>query len=63
MWAGSDWLVLFQAIDLPAATYPLSDSIPSDTIMSGRLSSLQLEGILYAVCRAYCNYGFHRDVY
>jgi len=38
-----------QAIDLPTATYPLSESIPHDVITSAQLSSLQLEGILYAV--------------
>lgn len=41
--------IVFQAIELPAATYPLFDSIPLQVISSGLLSSLQLEGILYAV--------------
>ena len=36
-------------IDLPKATYPLCDSISKSIISSGALSSLQLEGILYAV--------------
>jgi len=42
-------LMLLQAIELPTATYPLSESIPHDVITSCQLSSLQLEGILYAV--------------
>jgi len=42
-------LFVLQAIELPPATYPLSESIPHDVIASGQLSSLQLEGILYAV--------------
>ncbi|XP_065178274.1 uncharacterized protein LOC135808951 [Sycon ciliatum] len=36
---------------LPPATYPLCDSLPEELIKSGRLSALQLEGILYACQR------------
>ncbi|KAK2165678.1 hypothetical protein NP493_1355g00011 [Ridgeia piscesae] len=36
------------ALNLPPANYPIEDSLPQDVITSGRLSSLQLEGILYA---------------
>ncbi|KAK3094762.1 hypothetical protein FSP39_005887 [Pinctada imbricata] len=32
----------------PDPFYPLTDSIPTDIIQSGKLSSLQLEGVLYA---------------
>lgn len=36
------------AIALPATSYPLWDSIPADVVNSGKLSQLQLEGVLYA---------------
>jgi len=39
----------FQAIEPPPCSYPLSDSIPLAAITTGKLSSLQLEGIMYAV--------------
>jgi len=55
---------LLQAIELPTATYPLSQSIPRDVITSAQLSSLQLEGILYAVsvCPSDCaSYGRHME--
>jgi hypothetical protein len=36
------------AVPLPKSSYPLWDSIPQDVIASGKLSQLQLEGVLYA---------------
>jgi hypothetical protein len=39
---------LCSAIALPATSYPLWDSIPADVVDSGKLSQLQLEGVLYA---------------
>lgn len=39
-----------QAVSLPEVTYPLADAIPRRVIDSGQLSSLQLEGIAFAVC-------------
>jgi hypothetical protein len=36
------------AVRLPPTSYPLWDSLPSSLIDSGKLSQLQLEGILYA---------------
>lgn len=36
------------AISLPPSTYPLWDSIPNDVVATGKLSNLQLEGVLYA---------------
>ncbi|KAK3607117.1 hypothetical protein CHS0354_014268 [Potamilus streckersoni] len=39
------------SLTLPDATYPLADSLPKETITEGKLSSLQLEGILYACQR------------
>lgn len=36
------------AIALPTTSYPLWDSIPADVVTSGKLSQLQLEGVLYA---------------
>jgi len=38
-------------VDLPLATYPLRDSLPSRLIDEGHLSALQLEGISYAAER------------
>jgi hypothetical protein len=38
------------AVPLPKSTYPLWDAIPEDIISSGKLSQLQLEGVLYAWC-------------
>ena len=49
-------LMLFsQSLKLPTASYPLGDSLPEDLISNGTLSSLQLEGILYAVGTLYIN--------
>ena len=31
-------------------TYPVVEGITSDIVVSGKLSSLQLEGVVYAVC-------------
>jgi len=39
---------LCSAIALPATSYPLWDSIPANVVDSGKLSQLQLEGVLYA---------------
>ncbi len=36
------------AIRLPASTYPLWDALPPEVVEQGRLSQLQLEGVLYA---------------
>lgn len=36
------------AITLPESSYPLWDSLPEETIEKGKLSQLQLEGVLYA---------------
>ena len=33
------------AVQLPAATYPLRDSLPTSVIRDTKLSSLQLEGV------------------
>ncbi|CAH1780986.1 unnamed protein product, partial [Owenia fusiformis] len=38
-------------LDLPNPTYPLQDSLPPTLVSEGKLSSLQLEGILYACQR------------
>ena len=35
-------------IQLPSSSYPLFDSLPEHTVSEGRLSQLQLEGVLYA---------------
>eukprot|EP00961_Rhodomonas_salina_P010499 140938-Rhodomonas_salina.2 len=40
-------------VPLPKATYPLQASLPASLIESGKLSSLQLEGVLYA-CQRHC---------
>ena len=37
---------------MPPITYPIEDSLPNEAITSGNLSSLQLEGIIYAVSMA-----------
>ena len=37
-----------RAVKLPPSSYPLWDSLPSDLIDNGKLSQLQLEGVLYA---------------
>ncbi|XP_041357018.1 protein FORGETTER 1-like [Gigantopelta aegis] len=39
------------ALSLPAEFYPITDSIPRDVVVSGNLSSLQLEGIIHACQR------------
>lgn len=36
------------AIKLPPSTYPLFDSLPAAVVDQGKLSKLQLEGVLYA---------------
>lgn len=36
------------AIALPKTSYPLWDSLPGDVVNLGKLSQLQLEGVLYA---------------
>ncbi|XP_062605521.1 uncharacterized protein LOC134267315 [Saccostrea cucullata] len=36
------------ALSQPDPTYPLTDSLPEEVIREGKLSSLQLEGVLYA---------------
>ncbi|PAA86219.1 hypothetical protein BOX15_Mlig026843g2, partial [Macrostomum lignano] len=38
-------------VDLPPAVFPLADSLPSEAVTEGRLSSLQLQGVLYACQR------------
>lgn len=45
------YLVYEKAQRLPSASYPLFDAIPSDVTETGKLSDLQLEGILYAVSK------------
>ena len=35
-------------IQLPETTYPLFDSLPASVVDTGKLSQLQLEGVLYA---------------
>jgi hypothetical protein len=39
------------AVSLPPTTYPLWSSLPPELLDSGKLSQLQLEGILYACTR------------
>ncbi len=36
------------AIQLPESTYPLWDALPPAVVADGKLSRLQLEGVLYA---------------
>ena len=43
--------ILKASIELPPATFPLQDSLAPELISSGKLSSLQLEGVLYAAQR------------
>lgn len=38
-------------MDLPQATYPLRDALPNSVVEEGKLSELQLEGVLYAAQR------------
>ena len=40
---------MFQAITPPDSLYPLQLSLPHDVIDGGKLSSLQLEGVIQAV--------------
>lgn len=42
---------IFKALSLPPVWYDLASSLPKETVSSGKLSGLQLEGILYAVSR------------
>ena len=48
--AMADALLLLQrsAIRLPESTYPLWDALPPEVVEQGKLSQLQLEGVLYA---------------
>ncbi|KAF6265497.1 hypothetical protein COO60DRAFT_1623874 [Scenedesmus sp. NREL 46B-D3] len=39
------------AIPLPPSEYPLWDSLPAEVVEQGKLSQLQLEGVLYACTR------------
>uniref|UniRef100_A0A383VKE6 UBA domain-containing protein n=1 Tax=Tetradesmus obliquus TaxID=3088 RepID=A0A383VKE6_TETOB len=39
------------AIPLPPSDYPLWDSLPAEVVEQGKLSQLQLEGVLYACSR------------
>ncbi|GIL61313.1 hypothetical protein Vafri_15702 [Volvox africanus] len=41
------------SLPLPPSNYPLWDSLPPELVSSGKLSTLQLEGILYA-CTKHC---------
>ena len=43
------------SIELPAAKYPLFDSLGDDFVEAGKLSKLQLEGVLYA-CQKHCEF-------
>ncbi|PNG99380.1 Protein strawberry notch 2, partial [Tetrabaena socialis] len=36
------------AVPLPPTSYPLWDSLPAELVQGGKLSTLQLEGVLYA---------------
>lgn len=42
--------IVLQALSQPDPMYPLTESLPEEVIKEGKLSSLQLEGVLYAVC-------------
>ena len=42
------------SIDLPPAKYPLFDALGDEFVENGKLSQLQLEGILYA-CQKHCD--------
>lgn len=39
------------ALDLPKEYYPITDSLPAEAVTQGKLSSLQLEGIVHACQR------------
>ena len=41
-------IAVCSAIRLPESKYPLWDALPPDIIKQGKLSQLQLEGVLYA---------------
>ena len=43
------------SIDLPPAKYPLFDALGDEFVENGKLSQLQLEGILYA-CQKHCEF-------
>jgi uncharacterized membrane protein YgcG len=47
------WSYLFccSAIPLPPSSYPLFDAYPESVVQQGKLSQLQLEGVLYACSR------------
>ena len=36
------------AISLPESAYPLYDALPPEVVAKGKLSQLQLEGVMYA---------------
>ena len=40
-----------RAVTLPRASFPLRESLPADLISEGKLSELQLEGVLFAAIR------------
>ena len=40
--------VLCSAINLPESAYPLYDALPPEVVEKGKLSQLQLEGVMYA---------------
>ena len=42
-------VLTLQALDLPKEYYPVTDSLPVEAITQGKLSCLQLEGIIHAV--------------
>ena len=44
-------LVLRSHIQLPETSYPLFDSLPASIVDTGKLSQLQLEGVLYACAK------------
>ena len=43
------------SIDLPPAKYPLFDAIGDDFVETGKLSKLQLEGVMFA-CQKHCEF-------
>ena len=43
--------MLCSHIQLPETSYPLFDSLPASIVDTGKLSQLQLEGVLYACAK------------
>ena len=43
------------SIELPAAKYPLFDALGAEFVETGKLSKLQLEGVMYA-CQKHCEF-------